>query len=198
MVQGAERSTWAWGTIILCSTVMALSGCPAAVVGGAAGVASVAADPRSSGTIVQDEGIEFRIANGIQGDPELAKAAHVNVTSYNAVVLLTGETPTAELRERAHSYARGEDKVRLIHNEVAIAEPLPFSARNYDTWLTTKAKTKLLGMEQLNAAAIKVVTSDTTVYLMGLVTRQDGQLAAKAVSELEGVSRVVKAFEYTD
>lgn len=184
--------------ILVCSSVLALSGCPAAVVGGAASVASIAADPRSSGTIVQDEGIEFRVANGIQGDPDLAKTAHVNVTSYNGVVLLTGETPTAELRERAHSYARGDDKVRLIHNEIAVAEPLPFSARNYDTWLTTKAKTKLLGMEELNAAAIKVVTSDTTVYLMGLVSRQHGQLAAKAISELEGVSRVVKAFEYTE
>lgn len=184
--------------ILVCLGAIGLSGCPAAVVGGAAGVASVAADPRSSGTIMQDEGIEFRIANGIQGDPELGKSAHISVTSYNGVVLLTGEAPTAELRERAFSYANGDDKVRLIHNEIAIAPPLPFSARNYDTWLTTKAKTKLLGMEQLNAAAIKVVTSDTTVYLMGLVSRQDGQAAAKAVAELEGVSRVVKAFEYKD
>lgn len=184
--------------IVVCTGAMALSGCPVAVVGGAAGVASVAADPRSSGTIMQDEGIEFRVSNGIQGDPELSKNAHISVTSYNGVVLLTGEAPTAALRERAYAYANGDSKVRLIHNEIAIAPPLPFSARNYDTWLTTKAKTKLLGMEQLNAAAIKVVTSDTTVYLMGLVSRQDGQAAAKAVSELEGVSRVVKAFEYTD
>lgn len=147
---------------------------------------------------MQDEGIEFRVSNGIQGDADLSKNAHISVTSYNGVVLLTGEAPTTQLRERAYAYANGDDKVKLIHNEIAIAAPLPFSARNYDTWLTTKAKTKLLGMEQLNAAAIKVITSDTTVYLMGLVSRQDGQLAAKAVAEIEGVSRVVKAFEYTD
>lgn len=182
----------------MCGGAALLSGCPAAVVGGAAGAASVAADPRSSGRILEDEGIEFRVANSIQGDEELANNANVSVTSYNGVVLLTGETPTAQLRERAYFYAKSDEKVRLIHNELAVAPPLPFSARNYDTWLTTKAKTRLLGMEQLNAAAIKVVTSDTTVYLMGLITRQDGQIAAKAVAEVTGVTRVVKAFEYRD
>jgi osmotically-inducible protein OsmY len=186
-----------WSVVVVASSIT-LSGCPAVVVGGAAGAAAVAADPRTSGTILEDQGIEFRIANAVQGDTDLANTANISVTSFNGVVLLTGEAPTAQLKERAYGFAKNDGKVRLVHNEIGIAPPLPFSARNYDTWLTTKAKTKLLGVEELNAAAIKVVTSDTTVYLLGLVKRRQAQVAAKTVSEIEGVSKVVKAFEYTD
>lgn len=176
-----------------------LSGCPAAVVaGGAAGAVSIATDPRTAGTIIEDQSIEFRVSNALQSDSEIANNAHVSVTAYNGIVLLTGEAPTAALRDRAEKYAKDDAKARQVHNEVTIEPPLPLKARNYDSWLTSKVKTKLLGMKDLNAVAIKLTTSNQTVYLLGMVKRADAQLAAQATSEVEGVTRVVRAFEYLD
>lgn len=176
-----------------------LLGCPAAMVaGGAASVVSLASDPRTAGTIIEDQSIEFRVSNALQSDPELANNAHISVTAYNSIVLLTGEAPTAALRERAEKYAKDDVKARLVHNEITVEPPLPLKARNYDSWLTSKVKTKLVGTKDLNAAAIKVMTSNQSVYMMGMVKRADAQMAAQIAAEVEGVTRVVRAFEFID
>lgn len=176
-----------------------LNGCAGVVVaGGAAGAASVASDTRTTGTIVEDQAIEFRIANAIASDQTLASKTNISVTSYNLMVLLTGEAPTAELRSRVFNIAREDKKAKKVYNEVQIAEPLPLKARNYDSWLTTKVKSALVGTKDINALNIKVVTSNTIVYLLGVVSRKQGQIAAETASKVEGVTKVVKAFEYTD
>ncbi len=176
-----------------------LQGCAGVIVaGGAAGAATIATDARTTGTLVDDQAIEFRITSGFQSDKDLAEKTHISVVSYNRVVLLSGEVPTAELRSRAYNIVKEQPDVKRIFNEIHVAQPLPLRARNYDTWLTAKVKTKLLGTENLNALNIKVVTSNTTVYLMGLLSREQAQKAAETASSLNGVSKVVKAFEYSD
>lgn len=176
-----------------------LSGCAGVfVVGGAAGAASVASDSRSAGTILDDQTIEFRIANQIASERDMAEKTNISVTSYNMMILLTGEAKTPQLRSRAFNIARNDSKARKVYNEIQISEPLPLKARNFDSWLTTKVKSALVGTKDINALNIKVVTSNTTVYLLGIVPRKQGQIAAETSSKVEGVTKVVKAFEYTD
>ena len=193
--------------LCLSMALISLQGCaPAIVAGSAAGAASVASDKRSAGTIINDQAVEFRVASKLQSDDEMVDKTNISVTAYNGVILLTGEAPTQELKDRAYTYAnevaddssKEESKIKQIHNEISIREPLPFKARNYDTWLTTKIKTKLLTTKDVSSFEVKVVTSDTTVYLLGFMNRQDADTVTRVIANIQGVTRIVKAFEYTD
>ena len=180
----------------LAMMVGTLSGCIGVILGGAAGGASVINDPRTTGSLVEDESIELKAGNLLRGDKELSQQTHINVTSYNQVVLVTGEAPTEDMRARVFNMVKGIEKVRTAHDEVTIAAPSPISARTTDSWLTTSVKTKIVGAKELNAIRIKVVTEAATVYLLGLVKQDEGDLAAQLASQTAGVQRVVKLFEY--
>lgn len=183
-----------FGLLILLS----LNGCAPVIVAGAATGASVANDRRTAGTVLEDQSIELKAASAIQGDESLAKSVHVSVTSFNNIVLLTGQAPTRALRNRVLNHINDIEKVRRIHNEIAIEEPTSFKTRSSDTWITTKTKSTLLGAKGLEATHVKVVTENGVVYLMGLVTHEQGNTAAKTVQQVSGVQRVVKVFEYID
>ena len=177
---------------------LSLQACAPVLVAGAATGASVANDRRTAGTVLEDQTIELKAVGAIQGDEELSKSAHVSITSFNNVVLVTGQTPARGLRDRVLSLINSIDKVRRIHNEISIEEPTPLKTRSNDTWITTKVKSTLLGAKGLEATHIKVITENGVVYLMGLVTHQDGDTAAKTVQQVKGVQRVIKVFEYLD
>lgn len=184
---------------LLAANVM-LSGCaPAVVVGGAAATASVAHDRRTTGAVVEDQAIELRIKSALS-DAGINKQAHINVTSYNAVVLLSGEAPGEALRSRAGELARDAEKVRRVHNEVQIAAPSSWMTRSSDAWLTTKVKAALLRIKMANfdATRVKVVSENGTVYLMGLLTRAEAAAVTDQTQQLAGVQRIVKLFEYLD
>ena len=173
-------------------------GCTAGVVAGAAaGGALIAYDRRTTGTIVDDQAIELKARAALDGDEDLSGQSNVSVTSYNGNVLLTGETPSETLREKAESKVRTIDKVRQIHNEVIIAAPSAGLSRSGDSWITSKVKTNLLREKSIEAARIKVVTDKGTVYLMGLVSRNEADAATEIARRVSGVQRVVKLFEYT-
>jgi osmotically-inducible protein OsmY len=182
---------------ILCSTLL-VQGCAPVLVAGAATGASVANDRRTAGTVLEDQSIELKASSAIAADEGLSKSVHVSVTSFNNIVLLTGQTPTRALRNQVLEHVRSIDKVRGIHNEISIEDPTTFNTRSNDTWITTKCKSTLLGAKGLEATHIKVLTEDGVVYLMGLVTREEGDTAAKTVQQVTGVQRVVKVFEYID
>jgi len=182
---------------ILC-TAFLIQGCAPVIVAGAATGASVANDRRTAGTMLEDQSIELKATNAIQSDEALAKSVHVSVTSYNNIVLLTGQAPTRTLRDRILKQIHDIEKIRRIHNEISIDEPTTFKTRSNDTWITTKTKSTLLGAKGLDATHVKVVTENSVVYLMGLITRKDGDTAAKTVQQVTGVQRVVKVFEYLD
>ena len=173
-----------------------LVGCIGVVLGGAAGGASVVNDPRTTGSLVEDESIELKAGNLLRGDKDLAQQTHINVTSYNQVVLVTGEAPTEDMRARVVELVKGIEKVRTTHNEVTLAAPSPLSSRTTDSWLTTSVKAKIVGAKELNAIRIKVVTEAGTVYLLGLIKQDEGDLAGQLASQTAGVQRVVKLFEY--
>ena len=185
-----------WHLAITVAVCGVLSGCIGVVLGGAAGGAAVVNDPRTAGSQVEDESIELKAGSALRGDTELNQQTHINITSYNQVVLLSGEAPTEDMRARIFDLVKGIEKVRTVHNEVTIAAPSPITARTTDSWLTTSVKTKIVGAKELSSIRIKVVSEAATVYLLGLVSQQEGDLAAQLASQTAGVQRVVKLFEY--
>lgn len=170
-----------------------LSACVPLVMGGAAVGTLVAVDRRTSGTQLEDEGIEFRAANrlhGLYGD-----RAHVNVTSWNRQVLLTGEVPTQEDRQKAEQTLREVENVRSIVNDLVVAPPSSLSQRSNDTLITGKVKASFVDAKDLVSAAFKVVTERGVVYLMGRVTQREATRATEIARGVSGVTKVVRVFE---
>lgn len=182
----------------LISLSLALHACAPAVVVGAGAGAAATHDRRSVGAIVDDAAIELKIGALVKADKSLADTTHISVTSVNGMVLLTGEAETAALREKVVADARNVASVRLVVDEIRIAQPTPIGNRTRDTWITTKVKSKLMNTRGLDSSQVKVVTEARSVYLLGLVTQEQGHLAAEAARRIRGVARVVKLFEYTD
>ena len=152
-----------------------IQGCATGVVvGGAATGAAVVHDRRSAGTVIDDQGASWKISHAIFSDKELNDPSHINVTVYNGAVLLTGETPTEDLKLRAHAIAaQVVGKEKPIYNELAIAEPTSLSTRTNDAYITTKVKAALLDIQSLpgfDVTRVKVTTENSVVYLMGLLT----------------------------
>ena len=188
--------------LLALSTLAAIQqGCAPVVVGGAAATATIAHDRRTAGTILEDQSIELKAFDLISKDPELSKQAHINVTSYNMIVLLSGETPTEAMRARAEELVRGIEKVRRVYNELTVAAPSSMMTRSSDSLITAQVKTSLFSIKDIpgfDPTRVKVVTENGTVYLMGLVRRVEGDAAAETARQVKGVQRVVKLFEYID
>jgi osmotically-inducible protein OsmY len=187
------------GALVLVNPL--LNGCvPVVLVGGAAATASVVHDRRTTGSIVEDEAIEIRIKTALRQDEEIAEQTHINVTSYNAIVLLSGEAPSQSLSTRAGAIARNDKQARRVHNELKIAAPSSAMTRSSDAWITTKVKSSLVGLDikGFDPSRIKVVTENGTVYLMGMVYHREADAAVAQTQQVKGVQRIVKLFEYLD
>jgi osmotically-inducible protein OsmY len=180
----------------------AMYGCAPLVIGGAAAVGGAAVySRRSSETFFDDERIEWKTRMAVREDQEVNNQIHLNIISYNGIVLMVGQAPTEELRSRTEEIVKGAADVRLIHNEMTIAAPSSFMSRSSDTFITTKVKTKILGIVTENnndGLRTKVVTDNGIVYLMGLLTRAEANAVTNATRQVGGVQKVVKLFEYTD
>jgi osmotically-inducible protein OsmY len=177
-------------------------GCAPLIIGGGAAAGGAAIySRRTAGTMVDDETIELTAINKLAADEQINEQAHINVISYNSVVLLVGQAPTDELRNRSESIVGAIPKVRLVHNEISIAAPNSFTVRSGDTITTSKVKTSILGViseDDSLGLRTKVVTENGIVYLMGLLSRQEADAVTNAARQVGGVQRVVKLFEYTD
>ncbi len=191
---------------LLASAAMLLSclvnsACAPLVVGGAAATtASVAHDRRTAGAVVEDKAIKARVIHALSEDTDLEKNSHINVSVFNGWVLLSGETPTEAFRARAGDIARKQEKVRRLYNELTIAAPSSMMTRSSDSWITTKVKSSLLGLniKGFDPSRVKVVTENGTVYLLGLVYHAEADAAVAQARKVSGVQRVVKLFEYLD
>ena len=174
-----------------------LLGCAITAAGGtAAGAATL--DRRTTGTIIEDQAIEFKTYRIIAADKELDKQTHINITSYNTAVLVTGESPLDEMREKIISIVSGVEKVTHVYDEITIAAPSSMVSRSSDTYITTKVKAKLFADKILSGLIIKVVTEKGIVYLMGLITREESEIATNIARGTGGVQKVVKLFKYID
>jgi osmotically-inducible protein OsmY len=170
-----------------------LSACAPLIVGGAmVGGGLVATDRRTAGTQLEDEGIELRAASRIR---ELATLGQVSVTSYNRLVLLTGEVPGANERAQVEQAVARVENVRGVVNEVVVAPNSSLSSRTADSGLSAKVKLTLVDAKDVQANAYKVVVERRVVYLMGRVTEREANRAAELASQVSGVEKVVKVFE---
>ncbi|HSB95393.1 MAG TPA: BON domain-containing protein [Spongiibacteraceae bacterium] len=176
------------------------------VVGGCTSIISettdkpIESDPgsRTFGAVIDDQSIETTATVNIRKtDPNL-DLAHIVVTSYNGVVLLTGQVLNEELRVRAAQTAAAVKNVRVVRNELVVAENSSFAARSSDTLLTTKIKSKLLTAKNIKDSRVKVITENGAVFLMGLVTHAEADIASTVAQETDGVQKVTRLFEYVD
>ncbi|WP_137891012.1 BON domain-containing protein [Ramlibacter sp. 2FC] len=171
----------------------ALPACAPLVVGGAVVGGMVATDRRSSGAQLDDESIELRGANRIRD--AMGSRVRVNLTSYNRQVLLTGETPNEQDRQRVEQVVAGMDNVRAVVNELVIMDSPNLQQRSADALVTGKVKASMVDSKDVFANAFKVVTERGTVYLMGRVTQREADRATEVTRGVSGVRRVVRILE---
>jgi osmotically-inducible protein OsmY len=184
--------------LALTSAFLGSSGCAGLLFAGGASAVVAANDRRTAGAQVDDQAIELKASRAVGADADLHGQSHINLTSFNGVLLITGEARTNDLREKVVAVARTVPGIRRIVNDVRVAELSPTSARTNDTWITSKVKSKLLTVDGLDSLQVKVVTENKVVYLLGLVTQKEADLAANSITGVTGIDRIVKLFEYTD
>jgi osmotically-inducible protein OsmY len=171
----------------------ALPGCAPLIVGGAmVGGTMMVIDRRTSGAQIEDQSIELKVANRAR---EVSPSGHVNATSYNRMLLLTGEVPNESDKKAVEQAAGRVENVRSIVNELAVMEASSVGTRSNDTVLSARVKASFVDAKDLQAQAIKVTTERGVVYLMGLVTEREAARAAEVARSVSGVNKVVRVFE---
>ena len=190
-----RNMNWNFCATLLCVAVLGstLAACAPIVLGGAAMGALVATDRRTSGAQLEDEGIELRAAGRIREN--LGDRVHVNVTSYNRQVLLTGEVPNAQDKQQVEQIVSRVENVRATVNELAVLGNTSLTQRSSDTLTTGKIKASMIDARDLFANAFKVVTERGTTYLMGRVTQREATRATDIARSTGGVQKVVRLLE---
>jgi osmotically-inducible protein OsmY len=183
-------------TLLLASaaTLPLLQGCIEMMVVGTGVAVATVEDRRSTGSQLEDRGIELRAGNRI--DDRFGERVHVNVTSFNRYVLLTGEVSDEATRTEAETLARGVPNVLGVSNDLQIAGKSSTTSRSNDTLITSKVKTRFADMNRFNIFHVKVVTEAAVVYLLGIVTEEEAAAAVEIARTTAGVRKVVKMFEY--
>ncbi|SER35944.1 Osmotically-inducible protein OsmY, contains BON domain [Nitrosomonas sp. Nm51] len=188
-----KKSCLTWVLLLL-----PLTGCaPMVAVGVGAGAgtgAMVAEDRRTSGIFIEDESIELKSSKRLH--EQFGNQANINVTSFNRIVLLTGEVPTENMKEEASRLIRSIENVRNVINEITIGEKSSLGSRSKDTFITSKVKSRFLASGEFQINHIKIVTEKGVVYLLGVVKRAEADNAVEIARSTSGVVKVVKVFEY--
>lgn len=183
--------------ILMITLVLSLQGC-IFVAGAAAGAAGIAVvyDHRKLEKIALDQKIANAVYAKIHGFAALRDKTHIDVTCFNQVVLLTGQATTPALRQQAEDLARSVPDVNKVYDEVTVKGPTSNLTRASDAWITAKIKTQMLATKDLKSGTIKVITENGNVYLMGMVTHEQADMAVDIARQVSGVQRVVKIFQY--
>ncbi len=195
-----DRGSWSnWqrllATVALCGTMaLCLQGCVALALGGAVAGGFAVTDRRTLGAQIEDKVIMVKAETRVPG--VVGRDGHVNITSFNRIVLLTGEVRDDAAKVAAGREVQEIENVHTIANELAIGAPSSFSARSNDTFITSKVIASLVDAKDIFGNSLKVVTERGNVYLMGLVTEREGKRAAEIAAGVSGVQKVVKVFEY--
>ncbi len=184
-------------TLFALTAATTLSGCvPLMVASAATNVALVATDRRSAGAQLDDKTIETKVA--ANASATWGETIHLNVNSFNGIVLLTGEAPDAATRSAIEAMVKPIDKVRSVVNEMVVAPNVPLSSSTNDTFITSKVKSRFVEANRFQINYVKVVTERQVVYLMGIVTHKEASDASEIASTTTDVVRVVRVFEYMD
>ncbi|HEV8645146.1 MAG TPA: BON domain-containing protein [Burkholderiales bacterium] len=184
-------------TAVILALFPFLQSCAPLLIGAGVGAGVMMADDRrTSATVLEDQTIELKVRNRINEKYE--DQLHVNVTSFNRFVLLTGEAPTEEIKQDLIIVALEVQNVRNVQNEIIVAGNSSLTSRSSDALLTSRIKARLTQNKDVSANHVKVVTENGTAFLMGLVTRAEAESAAQTAATTSGAQRVVKVFEYID
>lgn len=174
--------------------VFMLQGCVAAVIGAGAGAtAKVASDPRTAGTQVDDTTLNSRMGMKLKDNASTFIGSHIATTAYDGNILLTGQA-TNEQIEKADSLAHEVEGVKKVYNQIRVGEPVDAGTMTNDAWITTKVKSQLIFNAETKARKIKVVTENGEVFLIGIVTEQEGKSVADVASKVDGVKKVITLF----
>jgi len=184
--------------IFVLFTASLLGGCAAVVVGGTAAGASVAHDRRTVGTVVEDKEILLRAMRVRGDDPDLTQRSNIDITVYNLQVLLTGQAESSDLVARFAQQVAKIARVRKVIDEVTIGAEETWGEASGDAYLTTRVKLAIfdVGIEGFDPLRVKVVSSQGTVYLMGLLKPEEADAVTDKVRYISGVKKVVRLFEY--
>lgn len=180
-------------------SLMLLQGCVGALIaGGATTGVVVAKDRRTVGSQVDDQSIEVKLQKEYSDRTDISRISHVSFFSMNGIVLMVGQTPHQKHSQEIKAMADRIDGVRKVYNEIKVSEPTSYGTRTNDTWITSKVRTMLVAEKNFDSSHIKVITENSQVYLMGLVTKDEGELAVEIARNVSGVTRVIRAFEYVN
>jgi len=179
--------------VVVVMTVSQLSSCAVVAVGGVTATATILADRRSPGAQAIDKGIQLEANNAL--DKKFGDRAHINVTSFNQKVLLTGEVKDADIKGEAGAYVKAMKNARTVYNELIIGPNSSYTARANDSYLESKIKTQMVFTEKLPSNSMAIVAEGSSVYLMGILTQGEADLAKKIASNTNGVKDVYVYFD---
>jgi osmotically-inducible protein OsmY len=182
--------------LVLSATVL-LQSCAGLIIGAGVGAASVAHDRRTIGTQVDDTTTAGRISNAISKDTAVIEQTSITVQVFNGTALLVGQAPTQTLIQQAQKLASSVKNIKKLHNQIRLGSPIPPSVVANDAWLASKVKTKLIADKRIDGLHIEIEVENGEVFLMGLVSQQESNIAVDITRNIKGVKQVIKAFEYT-
>ena len=184
-------------SLALCASLL-ITGCAEVINVTTKSPIEMKANTRTMGAKLNDQEIETASKVNIKKADPLLEYAHVNVDSFNGIVLLTGQVPSEELRNVVADTVYKLNPVREIHNELVVMDPTNFAARTKDTWISTKIKAQLVADGETDSTRVHFVTENQAVFLMGMVTHTEADRIVNMVSHTADVQKVVKVFEYID
>ncbi|MDG2045990.1 MAG: BON domain-containing protein [Halioglobus sp.] len=182
-------------TSLLACCLLALSGCGSLLSSMQVGSIDDPPNKRTLGRMIEDDNIETKAMVNIHASNDAYENAHLVVVSYNGYVLLAGQVGDKSLKSRATSVVRKIQNVRRIYNELEVGPPISNLTSGKDSWVTSKIKSVLLTSDNIESSQIKVVTENSVVYLMGLVTEKEAKHVKELAADVSGVSKVVSLFE---
>lgn len=184
---------------MLITSILILQGCiAAAVIGaGATATAKVASDPRTTGTQVDDTTLNSRISMKLKDNAPLFIGSRIVASTYGGDIILTGQANNEQI-EKAESLAYEVDGVKKVYNQIRVGQPVSSGTVTNDAWITTKVKSQLILDAKTKARKIKVVTENSEVFLIGIVTSEEGKAASQLASKVDGVKKVITLFTYTE
>jgi osmotically-inducible protein OsmY len=172
-----------------------LQSCAVVAIGAVGATALVANDRRTVGTQIDDQNAENRISILLAKHEEIAETAHIRIDVFNKVALLTGQAPQQHLIEEAEDLIKDVEYVTKVHNQIRVGEPISASSSSYDFWLASKVRSKILASDKVPALQVNVIVENKEVFLMGKVTNLEATTAVDIARHVDGVTRVVRAFE---
>jgi osmotically-inducible protein OsmY len=181
---------------VLLLIISVLQGCAVATVVAITAGANMATDRRSIGNQIDDKSIELEAYNEITKNKSLNDNTNLHIISVNGSVLIIGQAPNTYLRDQALKIVNEIENVVRIHNQIRIGNTTSVTTQTNDVWLTSKVKTALFSSEEVNGKNIKVITENAEVFLMGIVSKKEADIAVNITRNISGVNRVFKAFEY--